>query len=106
MPKYLIQAHYETEGVRGIAEKGGSARRDAVQKVFEASGGTLEGFYFAFGDADAYVFGELPDNETAAAIALTVNSDPRVAARTTVLLTPEEVDAAAQRSVEYTPPGG
>jgi hypothetical protein len=28
-----------------------------------------------------------------------------VAVKTVVLLTPEEVDAAAQRSVEYRPPG-
>ena len=105
MPKYLIEARYNTEGVRGIADKGGSARRDAVQQLFDAKGGKMEGFYFAFGRADAYVFGELPDNETAAAIALAVNSDDRVAAKTTVLLTPEEIDAAAGQSVDYKGPG-
>jgi uncharacterized protein with GYD domain len=48
---------------------------------------------------------DLPDNESAAAVALTVNSAGGAAVRTVVLLTPEEVDAAAKRSVDYRPPG-
>jgi hypothetical protein len=45
------------------------------------------------------------DNESAAAVALTVNAAGGATVRTVVLLTPDEVDAAAQRSVEYQPPG-
>ena len=48
---------------------------------------------------------DLPDNETATAVALTVNAAGGATTRTVVLLTPEEVDAAAKRSVEYRPPG-
>jgi uncharacterized protein with GYD domain len=106
MPKYLFEASYTTEGVKGVASKGGSARRDALKHLFEASGGTMEGFYFAFGDSDVYVFGDLPDNEAATAIALTVNQTGGATVKTVVLITPEEVDAAAKASVEYTPPGG
>ena len=47
---------------------------------------------------------ELPDNESATAVALTVNASGGAAVRTVVLLTPDEVDAAAKRSVEYRPP--
>ena len=68
-------------------------------------GGTLESFYFAFGDEDAYVVVDLPDNESAAAVALTVNAAGGATTKTIVLLTPDEVDAAARRSVEYRPPG-
>jgi uncharacterized protein with GYD domain len=105
MPKYLLKASYSTEGVEGLADKGGSSRREAVAELAKGLGGNLESFYFAFGDADAYVVIELPDNEAAAAAALTVNSSGAVAVKTVVLLTPEEVDAAAQRSVDYRPPG-
>jgi uncharacterized protein with GYD domain len=105
MPKYLIEARYTTEGVKGVAAKGGSARRDAVAQTFEASGGKLEAFYFAFGDVDAFVIGELPNNEAATAVAMTVNASGAVSAKTVVLLTPEEVDSAAQASVQYTAPG-
>ena len=106
MPKYLITASYTTEGVKGVASKGGTARRDAIEHLFEATGGKLETFYFAFGESDAYVIGDLPSNETAAAIALTVNQSGGATVKTVVLLTPEEVDAAAKASVDYTPPGG
>ena len=69
------------------------------------AGGRLDTFYFAFGDRDAYVVLDLPDNESAAAIALAVNAAGGATAKTTVLLTPDEVDAAAKRSVDYRAPG-
>jgi len=106
MPKYLFEASYATEGVKGLMSAGGSSRRDAVAQVAEGLGGSLDSFYFAFGDADAYVVVDLPDNEAATAVALTVNASGAVTVKTTVLLTPEEVDAAAERSVDYNPPGG
>jgi uncharacterized protein with GYD domain len=106
MPKYLVEASYTLDGIRGVQRDGGSSRRDAVAKLAESVGGRVESFYFAFGDRDVYSVVELPDNESATAVALTVNASGAVNVRTTVLLTPEEVDAAAQRSVDYTPPGG
>ena len=105
MPKFLIEASYTLEGVQGLRSAGGSSRRDAVAHALESAGGSLEHFYFAFGDNDAYVIADLPDAESAAAVALTVNSSGGATTKTVVLLTPEEVDAAAQRSVDYRPPG-
>lgn len=105
MPKYLLEASYTVDGVKGVQSVGGSSRRDAVAQVTESVGGKLESFYFAFGDRDAYVIVDLPDNETATALALTVNASGAVAVKTVVLLTPEEVDGAAKRSIDYRPPG-
>jgi uncharacterized protein with GYD domain len=106
MPKFLFQASYSPEGVEGIRSDGGSSRREVVAQVAESLGGRLESFHFAFGGSDAYVIIDLPDNESAAAITLTVNGTGAVSVQTVVLLTPEEIDAAAKRSVEYSPPGG
>jgi uncharacterized protein with GYD domain len=106
MAKFLIEASYTVEGVRGLQSAGGSSRRDAVAKALESAGGSLESFHFGFGSADAYVIADAPDNVTAAAIALTVNAAGAAHTKTIVLLTPEEVDAAAEKSVSYTPPGG
>jgi uncharacterized protein with GYD domain len=106
MPKFLVEASYTLDGVKGVQRAGGSARRDAVAAVAESVGGRLESFHFGFGDRDAYVILDLPDNESAAAVALAVNASGGATARTIVLLTPEEVDAAAKRSVDYRPPGG
>jgi uncharacterized protein with GYD domain len=106
MAKFLILADYTLEGVRGVQKGGGSARRDAVAAALETVGGKLESFHFAFGDHDAYVIAEVPDNTSAAAVALTVGASGGASTNTIVLLTPEEVDAAANQSVGYTPPGG
>jgi uncharacterized protein with GYD domain len=106
MPKFLFEASYTSDGVKGVRSGGGSARREAIAHMAESVGGRLESFHFAFGDRDAYVICELPDNESAAAVALTANSSGVVSVETVALLTPEEVDQAAGRSVEYTPPGG
>ncbi len=105
MPKYLVEASYTVEGVKGIQSAGGSSRRDAIAALAESVGGQLESFYFAFGERDVYTVVDLPDNESATAVALTVNASGAVKVRTTVLVTPEEVDAAAERSVEYRAPG-
>jgi uncharacterized protein with GYD domain len=106
MSKFLIQATYTLQGVQGLQADGGSGRRDAVAKAVDSVGGTLETFYFGFGEQDAYAIADLPDNESAAALVLAVNAAGGAVARTVVLLTPEEVDAAAQRSVGYRAPGG
>jgi uncharacterized protein with GYD domain len=73
--------------------------------MVEAMGGKLEAFYYAFGDSDAFVIVDAPDNATTAAISLAVNSSGAVALKTTPLLTPEEIDQAAQKTVSYRPPG-
>jgi uncharacterized protein with GYD domain len=105
MPKFLFEASYTQDGVKGIQSSGGTSRREAVAQVAESVGGRLESFHFAFGDRDAYVVVDLPDNESAAAVALTVNAAGGATVRTVALLTPDEVDAAAKRSVDYRPPG-
>jgi uncharacterized protein with GYD domain len=108
MPKYLFEASYTHEGVEGVRSKGGSSRRDAVAHTAESMGGQLEAFYFAFGDHDLVAIVDLPDHEAAAAIALSVDAAGGATTKTTVLLTPEQVDDAAKRSIEsvdYRPPG-
>ncbi len=105
MPKFLIEASLTTEGVKGLQSEGGSVRREAVARAMESVGGRLESFHFGFGDHDVFVIGDFPDNESAAAMALAVNSSGAVTTRTVVLLTPEQVDEAVKRSVEYRAPG-
>ena len=105
MAKFLVKASYTTEGVKGVQSAGGTSRRDAVAKMAEGLGGRLESFYFGFGETDAYVVLDLPDNQTAAAASIAVNSTGGATSQVVVLLTPEELDAAAKISVDYRPPG-
>jgi uncharacterized protein with GYD domain len=105
MPKFLIEASLTAEGVKGLQREGGSARREAVARAMESVGGRLESFHFGFGDQDVFVIGEFPDNESAVAMALAVNASGAVTTRTVVLLTPEQVDDAVKRSIQYRAPG-
>jgi len=106
MPKYMISASYVGEGIKGLLKEGGSARRAAAAAAIESVGGRVESFYFAFGHADAYIIAEVPDNVTAAALAITINGSGLVSTHTTVLLTPEEIDAAVKKTPSYRPPKG
>jgi uncharacterized protein with GYD domain len=106
MPKYLIQASYIGDGVQGLRQEGGSARRAVVEKACSSAGGKLDAFYYAFGETDVVTIMDLPDNVTAAGIALLVAASGKVDIKTTVLLTPAEVDAAVKVTGDYRPPGG
>ena len=99
MPKFLTMVSYTPEGIKGLVKEGGTARRRAVEKMLESLGGRLEGFYFAFGENDAYVITEGPDNATAAAISLAITTGA-VRTKTIILMSPEELDQAVKIPVD------
>ena len=105
MPKYLWQVAYTAEGAKGLLAEGGTGRREAVQQMLESVGGSLEAFYYALGADDLVVIGELPDNVSAAALSLQTAVGGGARSRTTVLLTPEDLDEASRRNVDYRTPG-
>jgi uncharacterized protein with GYD domain len=105
MAKYLVQANYVGEGLKGLLKEGGSSRRKAVEKLFESVGGKVEAFYYAFGDTDLFVIADLPDHASAAALSLTVSAAGTSTVKMTVLLTPEEIDAASKKTPGFRPPG-
>ena len=105
MARYLLRASYTSEGIKGVLKEGGTGRQDAVGKLLADLGGSLESFYFAFGEDDVYVPAEIPDNVTAAAIAMSVAATGAVRVNTAVLLTAEEIDRAAHTTVHYRAPG-
>jgi len=105
MPRFLYIVNYGSEGARALMKAGGSARKAGLEKTLSGIGGRLESFDFAFGGDDAYTIIDVPDAETAAAVALTVNSSGTVSVRTVALLTPEQIDRAAQVQIDYAPPG-
>jgi uncharacterized protein with GYD domain len=105
MPKYLLEVSYTAEGARGVMKDGGSKRREAARAAIQAVGGTIESFYYAFGDHDVLVIVDMPDAASMAAASLALSASGAVTGRTTVLITAEEIDAAAKKPVAYTPPG-
>ncbi len=105
MPKYLWQASYTAEGAKGLLKEGGSKRKMAVEEALKSVGGKLEAFYYAFGDSDAIIIADLPDNISVAGASLAVNASGAAVTKTTVLLSPKEIDAACKKAWRYRPPG-
>ncbi len=105
MPRYMIDVSYTREGIQGIMKEGGSSRADMVGKMLADLGGSVESFYFAFGENDVVLIADLPDNATAAAIGIAVGASGAAVTKTTVLLTPAEIDVATHKTVAYRAPG-
>ncbi len=106
MPKYLIQASYSAEGLKGLMKDKASGRRAAVTAAVTSVGGTVESLYYSFGDYDAIVLVDAPDNISVAAVSLAASAAGLARVTTTPLLTVEETDQALEKAVQYTPPGG
>lgn len=105
MSKFLMQGSFTRDGITGLTKEGGTKRRQAVQQFFGTVGGKLETLYFAFGDTDVYAVADFPDNVTAAAVSLAANAAGFLHVKATVLISPEEMDQAAQKSEGLRPPG-
>jgi uncharacterized protein with GYD domain len=105
MAKYLFQGSYTEQGLKGVLKEGGSGRRNAVQQLVDGLGGKVELFYFAHGSDDFFLVVDLPSSAAAIAASLMTNASGAVSLRTTILITPEELDEARKISVNYRPPG-
>ena len=105
MADYLVTASYSPDGVKGVLKSGGTRASGRGQQG--GSGPRREDAQLPFrvGGDDAIVMVELPDNVAAAALGLAVSATGLASVKTTVLLTPTEIDEASNRQVAYTPPG-
>jgi|ERR1022692_2344310 uncharacterized protein with GYD domain len=105
MALYLWRVSYTTAGAEGLLAQGGTGRRASIQKALESLGGTLESFYYALGEDDAYLIAQVPDDTAAAALSMRVAAGGGARVTSVPLLTPEQMDEATKRGVSYTPPG-
>ncbi|MET9213498.1 MULTISPECIES: GYD domain-containing protein [unclassified Nocardia] len=104
MPKYMWRVSYLQDGANGLLAQGGSARRAAITEMVESVGGRVEACYFAFGDDDLFVIGDVPDEVAAAALAIRTAAAGAAVSHTVGLVTPEQIDAATGLDVTYRPP--
>ena len=105
MAKYLFEVSYTVDGAKGLLQQGGSARQAAIEKALGELGGSVESFHFALGHDDAYLIAELPDASAVATLSITVAAAGGARVASHELLTPEQVDAALDTTVDYRPPG-
>ncbi|HSP53609.1 MAG TPA: GYD domain-containing protein [Cryobacterium sp.] len=105
MSKYLFEANYVGDGIKGLLREGGTSRREALVAALKSVGGAVECFYYAFGETDVLGVIEIPEPSDAAALSLMINSTGSVTVRLKPLLTVEDLDAAARKTPEYRAPG-
>ncbi|WP_448623915.1 GYD domain-containing protein [Geodermatophilus sp. URMC 64] len=107
MALYLSKFSYTPETwARLIAHP--EDRREAARTYIESVGGTLHGFWYAFGTHDGYNLWEAPDHVSMATVAIALSSGGAISSlETTVLLTVDETLEALSRAgqVGYRPPG-
>jgi uncharacterized protein with GYD domain len=101
MQKYLVQVEYTPDGLKGLMKDKAAGRIAVVKKAAASVGGKLEALYWTLGDDDAISILDLPDVESATALAITLSASGLARSKTTRLLTSDEVDAALKKTVEY-----
>jgi uncharacterized protein with GYD domain len=105
MPKYLFKVKLTVDGLKGLLEEGGTARREVVERLVQSMGGRLESAYWALGEEDFYLTADLPGNTSAAALGLVTSAAGGVRTNTVALLTAEEHAEAVRQEVDYRAPG-
>jgi len=107
MPLYLTRFSYTPAAWARLIENP-EDRRTAAREYIEAVGGTLHGFWYAFGEHDGYNLWEAPDDVSMAAVAIAIGAGGALSSiQTTVLLSVEDALAAMRKasSIAYRPPG-
>lgn len=105
MSKYLFRGSYTAAGADGLLKEGGSARAAVVEGLVKSLGGTLESYYWAFGEDDFFIIADMPDAASVAAASLTVAASGSVQVTSTPLMSAAEVDEAVAKSPQFRPPG-
>jgi uncharacterized protein with GYD domain len=88
-----------------LLAEGGSMRIEVSKRALGSVGGSLETFYYSFGEEDFYIIVNLPDNVTATAVTLAGNASGTFRIKGVPLLTPEEMDEVVRKQVDFRPPG-
>ena len=104
MRKYLFYGSYTKEGYLGLLEEGGSSRIPAAKQALESAGGSLEAFYYSNGEQDFYIIVHLPDHVSSTSITLAGNASGTFRIRAVPLLTPDEMDTAVKKQIDFRPP--
>jgi len=107
MALYLTRFSYKPETWAKLIQNP-EDRRAAAAQYIESVGGKLHGFWYAFGEHDAYSVYEAPDNVSMAATSLAIAAGGALSSlQTVVLLSVEETMAALQKaaSIRYRRPG-
>lgn len=105
MAKFLVEASYSAEGLKGLIKDKAAGRRAAIAQALADLGGKLEAIYFTLGDRDVLILCDCPDNASAASLGMAASASGMVRTKITALLTVEELDQTLAKGISYKAPG-
>ena len=91
----MYSGSYTAEGAAGVLKEGGTARRDEAERIAESFGGTLEAYYWCYGQTDFMCIMDVPDNIKITAFSLAVGASGVFNGKLTPMITVEEMDEIA-----------
>jgi len=95
MPNYLIRFSYQSPVIKRMIDHADINTASEAKAMVGSLGGTLLGYWYAFGDFDGVVLIEAPENSVAAAVGMAIRGTGHVTKlETTVLLSMEEAKAS------------
>ena len=98
MPSYLLQVSYNAAAWAAMIKRPHD-RAEVVRKPIEKLGGKVEGFWMTFGDYDVIGVIEMPDNVSAAGLAIAFAGGGALkSVRTTPLLSANEAVEAMKKA--------
>ena len=102
MPKYMFLGSYSTESWARMVETPGD-RSAVAREACEAAGGRLDSYYWSFGPDDFVAIADLPDDASAGAVSVGVQSSGALeGVRTVRLLTVDESHDLLQKARKIT----
>ena len=109
MSFYLLRAKYAQDAMNALVERP-EDRMITTTKLLKGIGGRLHYYFLCFGEFDIVLLFELPDNVSAAALSMVLQSSGAVSSvETTPLMTMEEaigaMSLAGNTTGVYQPPG-
>jgi uncharacterized protein with GYD domain len=106
MARYLFEIGIAPQAVAAMV-KNPHDRAQATRPVFEAVGGTLEGYYVAVGQSTVYVLAQIPNEVSVEALTMaTLAGGAVTSVKSTAILTAAEAVEAMQKAstLGYQPP--
>ena len=88
MATYVLLVRFTAKGIENI--KDSPNRLDPAKRAFEAAGAEFKDFYLTLGRYDVVAVGEVPDDETAAKLALSLSSAGAIRTETLRAFTEDE----------------
>ena len=94
MPKYLYSGNYTAEGAAGLLSESGTARHQEAKKIASSMGGTLEAYYWCYGEKDFLMILDIPSESMAIKFSLAIGAWGGFQGKLTPIITVEQMDKA------------